>query len=66
MTALCTRADVEAVLGLAAGGIEAWAVTMPMSDRGPRFTELVSESYLRRVLNLETGDRLPVRLDPDH
>lgn len=42
-------------------GVEAWAVSMPESDRGPLFTELVAGVHLRAALELRDGDRVPVR-----
>lgn len=45
-----------------AGGLPAWAVRMPNSDRGPLFTELLATARLRDALSLENGDRIPLRL----
>lgn len=45
-----------------AGGVPAWALRMPNSDRGPMFTELLSATHMREALELENGARVPLRL----
>jgi SAM-dependent methyltransferase len=45
-------------------GVTAWALRMPDSDQGQRFTELVAEHNLRDLLGLNNGDRIPLRLEP--
>lgn len=45
-----------------AAGVPAWAIKMPDSDRGPLFTEIMAVDHLREALELNNGDRVPLRL----
>lgn len=56
-----TRFGDVMVNRVSVAGLEAWALTMPDSDRGPLFTEIAASFPLRQTLGLSDGDRLPVR-----